>query len=351
MALKILFHDHIVPYVGTWSYLEAFRRAGHEGTFVSYRAGMEGCFKTIPGRLFMKIMKDVPDSARRKHYAILREKIKEWKPDIFITAGGHYLGRELIDEIKRLSVWTVNVSHDDFFSRIRSNWTYTQRNALSSYDQILTTREVNVHEIKPLNSNVEFFPFAFDPSIHRVVDIPANEKSKWDADVVFVGQWAEHRAAMLEKLVERLPAKYSIHGPTWERLRSNSPLKRYVSNTHIWGDDMAKAIGGARISLGFLRKENRDDYTQRSFEIPACGGMLLAERTPMHLRFFQEGVNAEFFDSASVDELVNQVERLLKDEEHRESVRKAGHSLIWESQHTFDHRVQRILDLYHSQRA
>jgi spore maturation protein CgeB len=110
--------------------------------------------------------------------------------------------------------------------------------------------------------------------------------------------------------------------------------------------EMAKAIGGAKISLAFLRKENRDDYTQRTFEIPACGGVLLAERTARHLDFYQEGVEAEFFDANSNDDLVSKALFLLKNDVHREKLRGAGRAALLRQQHTYEDRVARLIELY-----
>jgi spore maturation protein CgeB len=111
---------------------------------------------------------------------------------------------------------------------------------------------------------------------------------------------------------------------------------------------MAKALGGAKIALGFLRKENRDDYTQRTFEIPACGGLLLAERTPMHLSLFREGVEAEFFDPTRPEELAAKVRDLLADDARRDAIRTAGRAAVLRGGYTYDDRIRQILDLYSS---
>src|SRR5262249_28507308 len=150
----------------------------------------------------------------------------------------------------------------------------------SEYDFVFTTREINVHEVRPLNHKVEFFPFAYFPRIHRPVQIEPSEREHWSNDVVFVGTWEADRCELLEALVRAVPGRYAIWGSQWEKVQRNSPLASLIRRKEIVMDDMAKAIGGSKISLGFLRKESRDDFTQRTFEIPACNGVLLAERTP-----------------------------------------------------------------------
>jgi spore maturation protein CgeB len=240
----------------------------------------------------------------------------------------------------------ANISHDDFFSQYRLNTSRVQWAAIPAYDQILTTREVNVDEIRPLNPRVEFFPFAYDPSIHRPVPIPPDETDKWIVDVTFVGTYASQRASLLERLVTAVPARYAVYGGSWHKLRRSSPLRRYVRFNPVLLDDQAKALGGAKVALGFLRKENRDDYTQRTFEIPACGGLLLAERTERHSALYREGVEAEFFDPDRPDELIDKVSVLLADESRRERIRQAGVAAVSRLPHTYDHRIARVLELY-----
>lgn len=104
--------------------------------------------------------------------------------------------------------------------------------------------------------------------------------------MVFVGPWAKQRGDLIEQLVRAVPAKYA-RGPGWDCVRRSSPVRPYIHPSHVWADEMAKALRGAKIALGFLRKENRDDYTQRTFEILACGGLLLVERTAMKQSIYQ----------------------------------------------------------------
>lgn len=116
-------------------------------------------------------------------------------------------------------------------------------------------------------------------------------------------------------------------------------------------DELPKAIGGAKVSLAFLRKQNRDDYTQRTFEIPACNGVFLAERTDRHMKFYREGKEAEFFDPNSPTELIDKVRLLLSDETHRESMRQAGREALLSQRHTYRDRLERLLQLYRDQRV
>lgn len=342
---RILIHGDLVANTGAWCYARAFERAGYIVDSFSVVAKLEAYQKNLALRIYRRLFHTIRPADRRRHVAALLAKVDQFHPTIFISLRGDHLSACAIDAIRRKGAWTANVNHDDFFSSYRSNWTWTQRRAIPAYDQILTTRWVNVEEIRPLNPNVQFFPFAYDPHTHHPVPIPASETDRWNVDVVFVGQWALHRAGMLDKLVAQVPARYAIHGPHWDRLSAKSPSRKFVNAGPIWGDDMAKALGGAKIALGFLRKENRDDYTQRTFEIPACGGLLVAERTARHQSFFREGVEAEYFDSDRPEELISKVRMLLADNDRRQSLRDAGIQALKQGAYTYDDRVQEILAL------
>jgi spore maturation protein CgeB len=61
----------------------------------------------------------------------------------------------------------------------------------------------------------------------------------------------------------------------------------------------------------------------RTFEVPACKGFFLAERTPTHQELFEEGKEAEFF--GSVEECAEKIRFYLKKETVRNRVAERGY--------------------------
>jgi spore maturation protein CgeB len=154
---------------------------------------------------------------------------------------------------------------------------------------------------------------------------------------------------LLEHLIGTASVNLVIHGAQWEKLPRASRLRKCLRSKDLRFDDLAKAIRGADVVLGFLRKENRDDYTQRTFEIPACGGVLLAERTSRHLGYYREGLEAEFFDPNSPAELHEKVSKLLENPGCRARIRQAGHDAVLRGRHTYQDRLERLLWVYENQ--
>ncbi len=318
---------------------------GHTVSNFSDQYGLALYRKSILARGYRKLTKRLIESHRLKHAIALIKAAEESNPHIIIILKGLYIGVRDVLALKQTGAWVVNLCHDDFFSLNRNNWTMLQRAALPAYDFIFTTRQVNVDEVRHLNTNVEFLPFAYYPRIHHPVEIPTGERNVWCTDVSFVGTWEKERCQLLETLVRSVPAKYGIWGSQWEKVSRKSPLLPFIRQ-EIWMTDMAKAIAGAKISLAFLRKQNRDDYTQRTFEIPACNGVFLAERTTTHQSLYREGTEAEFFNPDRPEELIDKVQLLLGDYSHRESIRKAGREALNNQRHTYKDRLERLLQLH-----
>ena len=345
--MRALVYGDSAPASGGWCYAETLREMGHEVSIVRDDVGLESYRSSLARRLYRKLLKRVKGSDRLKHAGLLLAEAERFQPHVIIVLKGLHLSHADVSALGRDQRWVCNINHDDFFSANPNNRSQIQRAAIPAYDFIFTTREVNVEEVRPLNSKVEFFSFAYYPRIHHPVDIPPNEEAKWNCDVVFVGTYERPRAALLEHLVRTTKVKLVIHGSQWGKLSRNSPLRKCVRSSDLRFDDLSKAIGGAGVALGFLRKENRDDYTQRTFEIPACGGVFLAERTDRHSGYYSEGIEAEFFDPDSVSELGEKIRLLLGDAEHREGIRKAGHEALLRGKHTYKDRLERLLQVYY----
>lgn len=193
--------------------------------------------------------------------------------------------------------------------------------SLPLYDLVVTTKTYQVHELTQWGARrVVQVDNAYQPSVHKPVVLNETEKEHFTCDVGFVGGWEKERADALEMLAKR---GFAVKVWSWDR-EWRSVVKAGVTwvPRFLVGREYACSIAGSRISLGFLRKANRDLQTTRSIEIPACGGFLLAERTSEHSRLFEEGKEAEFF--GDLEELAAKAAEYRRDELKRELIAQAG---------------------------
>ncbi|MFM7679463.1 MAG: glycosyltransferase, partial [Roseiflexaceae bacterium] len=128
--------------------------------------------------------------------------------------------------------------------------------------------------------------------------------------VSFVGTLipGESRDRFLAALVQAgLPLR--VIGGRWQRSSRWRDLKSIYQGPGRFGKAYSHALGDSAVSLGFLSHQNRDLVTRRSFETPACGGLLCAERTSEHQLLYEDGREAVFWDS--LHECILQCTRLL----------------------------------------
>jgi spore maturation protein CgeB len=169
------------------------------------------------------------------------------------------------------------------------------------------------------------------------------ERKKWGADVGFVGTFEEDRAEKMLFLAEN-GIKVRIWGNGWKRWIGKHP-NLLVEGRPVYGLDYIKVLNATKINLCFLRKANRDLQTDRTMEIPACGAFMLAERTEEHLRLFEEGKEAEFFDVDNPKELLEKVKYYLTHEEERKKIAKAGRERCLKSGYSHHDRLKYMMEV------
>jgi spore maturation protein CgeB len=198
---------------------------------------------------------------------------------------------------------------------------------------------------------VLYLPNAFDPAIHFPAPVPAVESAALGGDVAFIGTFRPERADFLARLARTLAGvALNVWGGGWGKMDRPAywtrrgrwaPLRRRIRGAELWGAAMGRAIQANRITLGLLHHANRDLHTSRSFEIPACGGFMLAERTAEHQAFFAEDREAVYF--GSFDELCDKARYYLAHEAERAAIARAGHARCLHSGYRYVDRARTLL--------
>ena len=167
--------------------------------------------------------------------------------------------------------------------------------------------------------------FYYVPWLHYPRSKGRSQSSEFELDVVFIGH-AERDTRIqyvTHMLQEGIPLKIFGSPKYWRRYLPSAFYKRLSPIEPRLGDDYARTLSEAKICLAFFSKGNRDRYTYRVFEIPACGGFLLAERTDVMETLYEEGKEAEYF--ASSEELIDKIRFYLSHDEAREQIAQRGH--------------------------
>lgn len=155
--------------------------------------------------------------------------------------------------------------------------------------------------------------------------------------MLFIGGADQDRIPILRSLLQDRDINLHIYGIYWNRDRF---LKKYYRG-FAYNDTFRKAHSGTKIGLCLVRKANRDGHTMRTFEIPACGAFLLAERTDEHLEFFDEDREAVFFGDEN--ELTDKVHFYLDHESLRQKIIEASRTRMELNNYTYENRVRTII--------
>lgn len=286
---------------------------------------------------------------------------RQFRPELVWAEKQEYLSAETIERLRALGAKLVHFTPDPYFA-LAWKRTRLMDEAIRAFDVLLYCKRYEQADYEALGQPLIYMPLGYCDEVHR--PLPSDDP-KWRSAVGFLGGWEPRRERMLHA-VAACNAETKIWGGYWDflqdgrwtprraiilrRLAGREPLRfhrdallaRAYQGREVYGDDYARALTGARIGLGLLRNVCPDQHTTRSFEIPACGSMLLADRTDEHREFFEEGKEAEFF--ASTEELVDKVRHYGTHEDSRRRVAQAGYARCAKSKYAYVHRLAHALD-------
>jgi len=256
------------------------------------------------------------------------DRIGEVRPDVAHFYQGHHYTAETIARAAKVAF--VSGSHcDDPFGRPNRRENRLLLKALPKYDGYHVNRQCNVAEAAAYGvKRARVLMMYYIPWMHYPCPLGAAEQRDFGSDVVFAGHMEPDLRIECLSRVARAGLNCRIFGG---RAEWRSALPRDVYQTlqpifHVRGADYRRALCASKIGVCFFSKWNRDQYTTRSWEIPACGVFLLSERTPAMQEFYREGREAEFFEGP--EEFIDKVQFYLRNDTARRQLAAAGYARV-----------------------
>lgn len=324
------------------SYVDAFRRKGHSVLTVNpYHY-----FPKWQSRILRGIRKLLYTQIVASFNAAILETAEGFKPDLFFVFKGELIRPETLVSLKAKGIKCINFWPDVSFTA-HGPW---PAKTLPEFDWIFTSKSYGLLDLKTQLGvdHASVLLHAFDPQLHRPVQLDETSDDDPSCDVSFIGNWSPKKAAFLKALDAALPEiDLRIWGATlWKQATGLAHV--YQGHT-VTGLEYARAISASRINICILSEKrpgasSGDLSTARSFEIPGAGGFMLHERTDEAESLFKAGEECDFFDGP--EELIEKVKLYLSAPSKRIAIAAAGHKRALDAGYSYDHRAQAIVDKY-----
>jgi len=274
------------------------------------------------------------DSLNKK----ILEKVKVFSPKTIILVGqfpNNILLPKTLKKLKnknkdiRIFSWTP----DNMIKKHNSSIYFEK--SIPLYDIHFTTKSNIIDKMYSMGAKKTVF---LNQAYSTYDHFPEKINPIFDYNVLFIGSSEIDRYESMCYLAKN-GIKVNIFGNAWSSYKEIQNLK--IHKRPLIGEDFRKAITSSKISICFLRKINDDLQTTRSFEIPACRGFMIAERTKEHLKLFEENEEAVFFSNNN--ELLEKVKFYLKREKLRNNISENGYKKVTKFNHHYDDMIKKIL--------
>jgi len=257
--------------------------------------------------------------------------------NVAVVVKGSYVLPHTVSHLRQQGIVVMNFATDDPFNQAT---TACVREALTEYDIYFSTKRAVMDDLRRAGCRrVEYMPFAYKPTVHFREPIQASDEAhEFACDVAFIGGADDTRAPFFERLVRAEPRlRLNLYGGYWDRYKG---LRKYHRGLAV-GRNFRLAVAGAAMCINLVRRANRDGHVMRTFELPACGAFVVAERTDEHEELFAEGREIAFFDGR--DELVDVVRHYLPKGEERSRIAVTGQDKVRNGSHTYKDRLLAML--------
>lgn len=333
---RILYYETSAYAPSSAHFLEAFGEAGLEHRFFDEAVFSIRLRRSLLQRLAHRLLGRRPLFSLELNRAF-QAAAESYRPDVILVTKGSWLRPATLRAVRARGAYLVNFATDDPFNPANTSADLVA--AIPEYDLYLSTKRAIVGDLAQAGARrVEFLPFGYKPAVH-FPEAPASEaeRTRFSSDVAFIGGADADRVPLLEHLARVPGIRLALYGGGWERW----PQLRAHARGFVYGRDYRLAVSGARVNLGLVRRANRDGHAMRTFEIPACGGCVLAEDTAEHREFFPGPDEYDFFPTDA--EAPARLQALLADEARCARLAAGARRRLLAGKHTYADRLRQML--------
>lgn len=265
---------------------------------------------------------------------------KETKFDAVWVDKGVWIYPDTIAALRAMSARQLAI-HNTPDAQLLDNRSRHFIGAIPIYDLLVTTKPFEVQSYRQHGARDVLLVLQGYGGQFRPREVAESVHAALSSEVCFIGHCQPHYAGRL-KAASTATGRLRIWGPRWPRYaRFHGWARPIVQGEGVWGDRYPAALRSTKIALGLLSKLIPETTTTRTFEIPATGVFMLAERNEDHLSLFEEGREAEFFDSD--EELCDKIRFYLANDRAREGIAQAGRERCLKSGYSDEHQLRRVL--------
>jgi spore maturation protein CgeB len=336
--VKILYVGQLSPNDSALYRLWALERLGHTVVplnVLEYQAENSLLRKVVHraqvGPWVVRLNRDILAAAERE------------RPDVLWADKLLGLWPKTLDRLRDMGIATVSYMIDNAFGPRRDPGWRLYMKDIPHFDLHVVQRDKNIEDYRQRGArDVIKIQTAYEPTIHFPVEGEWSDADR-DRGVSFIGTSYDDRPEFLTRLWREFGLPVVISGDRMWNLRLDpEAAKALYTGGELYGKGYREAIWRSKINLSFITHSNQDEFVHKSFEIAACGGFLLAERSAGHEARFREGVEAVFF--TGFEECAEKIKRYLPDEAARERIALAGRERAVRDGYGNDAQMEKIVE-------
>lgn len=179
-----------------------------------------------------------------------------------------------------------------FVSRDKKRWFFVKNN-IKYFDQVIfqqKNREKYVEKFKIKNFITILPPYFKDYHYKSYLKNPPKE-------IIFLGTWFPERGKFFYNLKKK-GLNFDIYGNRWQKDKNYYKyLKDNINLKYISAKNVSRVISKYKIAIALYSKENFDDLSNRTVEIPVAGALICSQKTQTITKIFKENKEAIFFNN------------------------------------------------------